>query len=199
MRVLVIGANGTIGGAVSQALRDRGHDVVGASRTSSDHQVDVRDPASVRALFEAVGEVDALVCALGELHFGPVAEMTPEQFRIGLDSKLMGQVHATLIGQHHVRDGGSITLTAGILSDPIRFGADACTVNHAVEGFVIGAAVDLPRGLRINAVSPGVVEESWELVKDAVPGYETVPASRVALGYVRSIEGARTGHIDQVW
>jgi NAD(P)-dependent dehydrogenase (short-subunit alcohol dehydrogenase family) len=122
--------------------------------------------------------------------------MTTEQFRIGLNSKLLGQVYLALIGQHFLTDGGSITLTAGTVSDePIRFGANASTVNAALEGFVRGAAVELTRGLRINAVSPSVLEESMSSFGPFFPGIEPVPGSRVALGYVRSIEGVQTGRV----
>jgi hypothetical protein len=65
--------------------------------------------------------------------------MTTEQFRIGLNSKLLGQVSLALLGQHFLTDGGSITLTGGTVSDePIRFGANASTVNAALEALCAG-------------------------------------------------------------
>jgi NAD(P)-dependent dehydrogenase (short-subunit alcohol dehydrogenase family) len=195
MRVLIVGGRGVIGSAVASALRDR-HEVVVAGRSEAGLQVDASDPRSVASLFATVGSVDALVATLGSMHFGPAATMTPDAFRIGLDSKLMGQVNLALLGQKHLSDGGSITLTSGVLGpEPIRLGVNACAVNHAVEGFVRGAAIDLPRGLRINAVSPGVVAESYEAVKAFVPGFETVSAARVAMAYVRAVEGGITGRV----
>jgi NAD(P)-dependent dehydrogenase (short-subunit alcohol dehydrogenase family) len=113
-----------------------------------------------------------------------------------LNSKLLGQVALALVGQHFLNDGGSITLTAGTVSDePIRFGANASTVNAALEGFVRGAAVELARGIRINAVSPSVLEESMSTFGPFFPGIEPVPGRRVALAYVRSIEGVQTGRV----
>ena len=194
-RILIVGATGTIGRAVVQQIAGR-HEVIPVGRTRGDYQVNITDSASIGALFAKVGKVDAIVSAAGDLHFGPLAQMTSEHFQVGLNSKLLGQVALALMGQHFVNDGGSITLTAGTVSDePIRFGANASTVNAALEGFVRGAAVELPRGIRINAVSPSVLEESIASFGPFFPGIEPVPGRRVALGYVRSIEGVQTGRV----
>lgn len=194
-RILIVGATGTIGRAVVQQIAGR-HEVIPVGRTRGDYQVNITDSASIGALFDKVGKVDAIVSAAGDLHFGPLAQMTSEHFQVGLNSKLLGQVALALMGQHFVNDGGSITLTAGTVSDePIRFGANASTVNAALEGFVRGAAVELPRGIRINAVSPSVLEESMASFGPFFPGIEPLPGRRVALGYVRSIEGVQTRHV----
>ncbi len=176
------------------------HQVITAGRNSGEHRVDLRDDASVAGLFAAVGRVDALVSAAGNVHFGPLAEMTAEQFDVGLQDKLLGQIRLALIGQHHLQDGGSITLTTGILAEqPIRLGANATAVNAAVEGFVRAAACELPRGLRINAVSPTVLTEAWDAYADFFPGFEPVSAARAALAFQRSIEGVQTGQVYKVW
>lgn len=197
MKVLVIGATGTIGKAVVKELAAR-HEVIEASRNSKVYPVDVTQPACIAALFEKTGMVDAIIAATGGLHLGPLSEMSGEQFRIGLNGKLMGQVELTLIGQKYLNDGGSITLTSGI-DQPIRFGANASTVNHAVEGFVLGAAIELPRSLRINVVSPTVLQESMPTYGPYFIGFEAVPAARVALAYARSVDGAQTGQVYRVW
>jgi NAD(P)-dependent dehydrogenase (short-subunit alcohol dehydrogenase family) len=194
-RILIVGATGTVGRALVHQIAGR-HDIIPVGRTRGDYQVDITDSASIRALFGQVGKVDAIVSVTGDLHFGPLSEMTAEQFRIGLNSKLLGQVDLALIGQHFLTDGGSITLTAGTVSDePIRFGANASTVNAGLEGFVRGAAVELTRGMRINVVSPSVLQESMSSFGPFFPGIEAVPGSRVALGYIRSIEGVQTGRV----
>ncbi|CAB5517473.1 hypothetical protein LMG26857_06568 [Achromobacter anxifer] len=198
MKIILIGATGTIGRAVAQELGQR-HDVIAVGKSRGDLQVDVTRSDSIRALFERVGKVDAIVSTTGSLHFGPLAEMTAEQFKIGLHDKLLGQVDLALIGQHHVNEGGSITLTSGIVSDePIRYGANASAVNMAIDGFVRGAAVEL-RGVRINSVSPTVLTESLESYGPYFQGFESAPASRVALAYSRSVEGAQTGRVFRVW
>jgi NAD(P)-dependent dehydrogenase (short-subunit alcohol dehydrogenase family) len=199
MKIVVVGATGTIGKAVVKELSGR-HETISVGKTHGQHQVDIADSKSLRTLFETLGKIDAIVSATGNLHFGPLSDMTAEQFRVGLESKLLGQVDLALIGQHYLNDGGSITLTGGILSEePIRYGANATTVNLALEGFVRAASVELPRGLRINVVSPTIVQESLERFGAYMPGFEAVPAFRVALAYVRSIEGIQTGKVYRVF
>lgn len=199
MKIVIIGAGGTIGSAVVAELRQR-HEVIEAARSHGAHRVDVLDPASIARLFAEVGKVDAVVTTTGKLHFGPLAEMTPEQFRIGLDDKLMGQIGVVLAGIAAINDGGSFTLTSGILSEePVRSGASASAVNGALEGFVRGAAVDLPRGIRINVISPTVLTESMDAYGAFFPGFESADAARVALAYARSVEGVQTGRVYKVW
>lgn len=198
MKILLLGASGTIGRAVHALLAPR-HDIVTVGRSSGDLRADFTRPETLQAMFEAAGPVDAIVSTAGGLHFGPLSEMTAEQFNSGLQDKLLGQVRLALLGQRFLRDGGSITLTSGTLAnEPIRHGANASAVNAAINGFVAGAAVDLSRGLRINAISPTLLTESAEAYGAIFPGFETVPASRVALAYQRSIEGAQTGRVYEV-
>lgn len=195
MKIIVVGAGGTIGKAVVEELKQR-HEIVTASRSGGDQKVDLADLASIRALFDRVGKVDAVVGAAGNVHFGPLLEMTPDQLGIGLHDKLMGQVHLALEAAKHLNPGGSVTLTAGTLSkDPVRFGASASLVNSALEGFVRAAAIEFPPGTRINAVSPTVLEESMETYGPFFRGSEGVPAKRVALAFSKSVEGAQTGQV----
>ncbi len=135
MTVLLIGASGTLGQAVVKTLGAR-REIVTAGRNSGEHRADLSQPNSLLALFEKVGCVDAIVATAGNLHFGPLGEMTARQFNLGLQDKLLGQVQMVLAGQHHLNDGGSITLTSGVLAtEPIRHGANASAVNAAIEGF----------------------------------------------------------------
>jgi NAD(P)-dependent dehydrogenase (short-subunit alcohol dehydrogenase family) len=197
-KILLIGASGTIGQAVLANLGAR-HEVITVGRSSGAHHADLSQPASLAALFAAVGKVDAIVSTAGNLHFGPLADMTAEQFNLGLHDKLLGQVQLALLGHQYLHDGGSITLISGILStEPIRNGANATAVNAAIEGFVTAAAIELPRGLRINAVSPTILTESVGVYGPFFPGFESVPAKRVALAYQRSVEGAQTGRVYRV-
>ncbi|HEX7816749.1 short chain dehydrogenase [Dyella sp.] len=199
MRILIIGATGTIGRAVTAVFAER-HEILRAGRQSGELTVDARNPDSVKAMFEQAGKVDAVIMTAGGVHVGPLGAMTPEQFRIGLDDKLMGQVNVVLIGQHYVNDGGSFTLTSGIVSEqPIRQGVGMMATNRAIEGFVQSAASELGRDLRINVVSPSVLTESWEGYGPYFPGFEPVPASRVALAYQRSVEGGDSGQVYKVW
>jgi len=198
MKILLIGANGTVGQAVKANLAAR-HTIVSVGRNSGDYQADLAQPASLEALMERVGKVDAIVSAAGNVHFGPLSQMTAEQFNIGLQDKLLGQVQLALLAQRYLNDGGSVTLTSGILStEPIRYGANATAVNAGIEGFVAAAAIELPRGLRINAVSATVLTESLPTYGPYFAGFESVPAARVAMAYQRSVEGGQTGQVYRV-
>lgn len=199
MKILIVGATGTLGRAVVDEL-GRDHEILAAGRQHSTLQVDLGDDASVNALFARTGSVDAIIATTGNVHFGPLGSMTPAQFAVGLQDKLLGQVRLALLGQHHLNDGGSITLTTGILSEePIRDGSNATAVNAALEGFVRAAACELPRGLRINAVSPNALIESWPAYRSYFNGFEPVPAARAALAYRRSVEGVTSGRVFNVW
>jgi len=195
MKIFLVGAEGKLGRAVANELGSR-HDIVSAGRNSGDLRLDLRDKASIQTALKKLGRVDAIASAAGNLAFAPLLEMTDAQWATSLESKLMGQVNLALLGAAHLSDGGSITLTTGILStNPIRTGTSATLVNRAVEGFVRGAAIELPRGLRINAVSPGSLIESAEEHAPWFRGFEGVPGARAALGFARSIEGGDTGQV----
>ncbi len=200
MKILLVGASGTLGQAVARHLGQQ-HEILAAGRRSGSLRVDLTDDASVRELFAQTGPVDAVISTTGKLHFGPLQQMTPEQFNLGLQDKLLGQVRLALAAQHHLNAGGSITLTSGIVSaQPIRDGANATAVNHALEGFVRAAAQELlPRGLRINVVSPNVLVESMEAYGPYFPGFEAVTAQRAALAFQRAVEGIQSGETITVW
>ena len=200
MKILIVGAGGTLGQAVAAHLAGS-HEIIRAGRSSGDVRVDLTSDASVQALFAATGELDAVIATTGQVHFGPLAAMDAAAFNVGLQDKLLGQVRLALAAPPHLRSGGSITLTSGIISaEPIRDGANATAVNAALEGFVRAAACELlPRGLRINAVSPSVLEESMDSYAPYFPGFEPVPAQRVALAYQRAVEGIQSGRILPVW
>jgi NAD(P)-dependent dehydrogenase (short-subunit alcohol dehydrogenase family) len=195
VRILVIGAEGTVGKAVVHELGRR-HDIVTAGRSSGNLRCDITDETSIRDMFAKLDTVDAVVSTAGHVHYGPLASMTGEQFKSGLLDKLLGQVNLVLIGQAFVNDGGSFTLTSGIADrDPIRQGANAAAVNGALGAFVKAAAIEMPRALRINVVSPALLEESAKKYEGFFPGHETVSSARVGLAYAKSVEGALTGQV----
>ena len=198
MKIIVIGASGTVGRAVAQELNQR-HEVIRVGRTQGDYQVDITSQQSVQSLFEKIGQVDAIVSATGNLFFGPLATMTDRDFNQGLQDKLLGQIRLALTGQHYLNDGGSITLISGIVAhEPIAQGVNATTVNAGLEGFVRAAAYELPRGIRINLISPTVLTESAAAYDGFFPGFASVPAASVAQAYRRSVEGIQSGRIYKV-
>lgn len=196
MRVLVVGASGVLGRAVVSALS--GHELIAAARMSG-RIVDLGDAASIAALYTDVGQVDAVACAAGETPFKPFGELSLNDYRAGLESKLLGQVELVRQGVDYVADAGSFTLVSGILSaEPIETGAVASTVNGAVDAFVRAAATALPRGQRINAVSSTAFTETWDDYASFFPGFVPVPAADAARAFVRSIEGVQTGQVYRV-
>ncbi|MGX9332159.1 short chain dehydrogenase [Klebsiella grimontii] len=198
MKIIVIGASGTVGRAVAQELSQR-HEVIHVGRTQGDYQVDITSQQSVESLFEKTGRVDAIVSATGNLFFGPLATMTDGDFNQGLQDKLLGQIRLALTGQHYLNDSGSITLISGIVAhEPIAQGVNATTVNAGLEGFVRAAACELPRGIRINLISPTVLTESAAAYDCFFPGFASVPAASVAQAYRRSVEGIQNGRIYKV-
>ena len=193
MRILLVGATGTIGRAIVAALEAR-HDLVLASRHEAHERVDLADAGSIRALYGRVGRVDAVISAAGQAAWKPLAELTDADFAMSLGNKLMGQVNLVRLGVDAVADRGSFTLTSGILArKPAPSSAAVSVVNAGVDAFARAAALELPRGLRVNAVSPPWVSETLRAMGgDPSQG---LPAARVAQAYVASVEGTTTGQV----
>jgi NAD(P)-dependent dehydrogenase (short-subunit alcohol dehydrogenase family) len=204
LRILIVGAAGTLGRAIAAELGKR-HDLVTAGRSSGDVRLDMTDAGSIVAALGKAGRLDAVICAAGHVTFAPLAEfkaapLGDSKHTAGITDKLMGQVNLALAARDVLRDGGSVTLTTGILSEqPIARGSSASLVNGALEAFVRAAAIELPRGLRINAVSPTVLVESMGSYAPFFRGFEPAPASRAALAFARSVEGLQTGQVYKVF
>jgi NAD(P)-dependent dehydrogenase (short-subunit alcohol dehydrogenase family) len=198
LRILVIGASGVLGRAIAAELSAR-HDIVSAGSKTGDILLDIADPASIVKGLKAAGTLDAVVCAAGAVNFHPLSAIKPatiaeSSYGLGLNNKLMGQVNLALAARDHLNDGGSITLISGITGDaPIPAGSSASMVNGALISFVMAAAVELPRGIRINLVSPTVFEESMAEYGPFFRGFDPVPVARAARAFSRSVEGLETG------
>jgi NAD(P)-dependent dehydrogenase (short-subunit alcohol dehydrogenase family) len=197
MKILQIGASGTLGSAVAEALSVDA-ELIAASRTA-DHRVDLTDPVSITDLFASIGTVDAIACTAGVTPFKNLTELTRQDFQNGLNDKLLGQIELVRQGIDHLSDGGSFTLVSGVLAyDPIVTGAVAAVVDGALDAFVRAAAIELPRGQRINAVSATVFEEAWDAYAEYFPGHRPVPAVEAGRAYVKSVRGQQTGQIYRV-
>lgn len=199
MRIIVVGGAGTIGTPVVELLSAR-HDVVVAGRHSGELNVDIGSSDSVRSMYRRIGSFDALACAAGEAHFGPFETLTEKELELGIQSKLLGQIRLVLLGRSLISEGGSFTLISGyIFDDPIPEATSFAVANGGVEGFVRAAALSLERRVRINAVSPGMSQDSYEQFGPFNPGCAPVAMLQIAHAYQRSIEGWRTGEIIRAW
>jgi NAD(P)-dependent dehydrogenase (short-subunit alcohol dehydrogenase family) len=199
-KILVVGGAGTIGQPVVQLLSER-YAIIIAGRNTGDVKVDITKPESIEEMYKQVGPVDHVICCAGGVAFAPLTALTAGQWDLSLQDKLMGQIRLVQIGAagNYVKDKGSFTLTSGIISDsPIFCGAAAAVANAGVNAYAVAAAIELPRGLRINVVSPTVVTESLPQYGAFFRGYESAPAAKVARAYSKSVDGLQTGQIYRV-
>lgn len=206
MRVLVIGGTGTVGKNVVRALSThhdkvgQGHlEIISASRSSAEHPVDCRDDASVAALFDKVGTVDAVVSTIGGAKWASAEDATLETYTATLTGKLLCQIRITLAARGHVRPGGSVTLTSGIVGNfAFPGGSPSAIANIGLDAFVKSAAVELPH-MRLNTVSATVLEESADAYAAVFPGFPAVPGAVAAAAFVRSVYGSETGQSIRAW
>ncbi len=199
MKIIIIGGKGTIGKRVSDHFSNK-HEIIIGGRNSGDVNVDIADSESIEKMFKSVGNVDAVICIAGEAKWAAFDSMTEEDFHIGLNSKLMGQVNLVRIGQHYLNSGGSFTLTTGILADhPVVLTTSAAMVNGGIHSFVKAASLELKNGIRINAVSSGLVEDAIQKYEAYFPGHNPIPMRKVINGYIKSVEGKGTGEIIRMY
>lgn len=195
MKILLVGATGTLGTAVHETLDARGHDVLTVGRTSGDLRYDITDPTQITALYDRAGQVDAVVSAAGQVPYNGIRDLTSEDFQSAFHGKVLSQIELVRQGLSHVTDRGSFTLITGVLARvPIITGAAASMAGGAVEAFVRAAAIEIAP-YRINAISPTVFTESLDHYEDYFPGMASVDLADVAQAYVRSVEGPQTGQI----
>lgn len=195
MKILVVGAAGDIGRAVCDELGGR-HDIIKAGRTSGDIQVDMSNVQAVEAMYKKIGPVDAVVSAAGDAHFAVLEDHTHETIMVGIKQKVMGQINLVLSGRDYVNEGGSFTLSSGVLNrDPVPMGPGSATANGAVDGFVFGSAINMPKSQRINVVSPGLLEVSAAQYGHMFAGHDPVSSLRVGRAYAKSVEGMITGQV----
>jgi len=194
MKIIIVGATGTMGKHLTSAF-EKEHEVIKVADKGGDMQVDITSPDSIENLFKKVGPFDALISTAGPTYVGPWKNLTDKEFRKGVEGKMMGQINLVLIGQHYINPKGSFTLITGALThDPQKNFANASAANGAVEGFVRAAAIELENGIRINAVSPTVIENSPHYFP-YFPGDIPVTMRELEYGFRKSIFGANTGQV----
>jgi len=194
MKIIIVGASGTMGKYLVTAF-EKEHEIIRVGSKSGDVQVDITSPEEIENLFKHVGPFDALISTAGPTYVGPWKKMTDKEFRKGVEGKMMGQINLVLIGQRYINPKGSFTLITGALThEPQLNFANASAANGAVEGFVRAAAIELENGIRINAVSPTVIEDSPQYFP-YFPGEIPTTMKQLEYGFRKSVFGANTGQV----
>ena len=194
MKMIIVGASGTMGKHLTSVFK-KDHEVITAATEGCDIRVDITSTESIENMYKQAGAFDALISTAGPTYVGPWKKMTDKEFRKGVEGKMMGQINLVLIGQHYINPKGSFTLITGALThEPQLNFANASAANGAVEGFVRAAAIELENGVRINAVSPTVIENSPQYFP-FFPGDIPVTMQQLEYGFRKSVFGANTGQV----
>ena len=199
MKILIIGGNGTIGKKISTFLSTK-NKIITAGRNSGDLKIDLSDSDSIKNLFENNNDFDAVISIAGEAVWAPFKDLPEEDYYKGIKNKLMGQVNLVKIGRNYMNHGGSITLTTGILADnPVKMTTSAALVNGGIHSFVKAASLEMENNIRVNVVSPGLVEDSAVKYKDYFPGYDIVKMQNLAELYEKVINGEQNGEVFRIY
>lgn len=159
MKIIVIGAGGAIGKIITPALGLH-HEVITVGRSSGTIVADISSSLSLKNLFEQVANVDAVICVAGDSVTDHLFSMNEDKYGIGIGQKLMAQINLVLIGAKYLNDNGSFTLISGKMGEkPAKGSSGKAVANGGVNSFVLAAAQEMPRGIRLNVVSPSKISD----------------------------------------
>ena len=194
MKIIIIGASGIIGTEVDKAL-SIGNEIIRVGRSSGQVQCDYTTLESIKEMFEKVGKFDSLISVVGgDSVFKPFEHLTDDDYRYGFERKFLGQIRLLKLGERFVRDNGSFVFTSGFLSHyPNPASIATGPLNAAVDTFVKNTSPLLPRGIRVNVVSPAPVVEPGQEGKGLVTAEETAKL------YVEAVEGNKSGQVLRAW
>lgn len=184
MKILLIGATGNIGKLIYPALAEN-HEVVTAGRTHGDYKVDISSFSSIELLFKQLTNIDAVICTAGDSMSAELHLMDTEKYKAGIQQKVLSQINLVLIGMNYLNDNGSFTLISGKMGEkPAKGASGKAVANGAINSFVLASALEMPRGIRINVVSP--------------PKLADIPATDLVAGYLKSINTPGNGEIIRI-
>ena len=193
-KIIVVGATGRLGRVVVNGLKD--YEVIRAGRSGPDLKIDALDFESVSDLFASVGTFDGLISCIGGTPFKTFEELTMEDFALGLSKKCFSQLNLAKAAIPFLSDNGSITLTSGIIGDePILAGSCAAAANGALNMSVSTLAAEYAGRLRINVVSPSIIENSVEDYGMLFDGFEPTSEKRIIEAYRRTISAPISGRV----
>jgi NAD(P)-dependent dehydrogenase (short-subunit alcohol dehydrogenase family) len=184
MKILLIGASGNIGKLIYPVITEE-HEVVTAGRKHGDLMVDLSSFFSIENLFKQITNIDAVICTAGDSISDELHLMNSEKYMAGIQHKLLSQINLVLVGMKFLNDNGSFTLISGKMGEkPAKAASGKAVANGAINSFVLGAALEMPRGIRINVVSPSKLTD--------------VSAPDLVAGYVKSINTLCNGEIIRI-
>lgn len=194
-KIIVIGATGKLGKVVVEGLQ-KDYEVIRASRSGPDLKIDAFDFESVSDVLASIGPFDGLVSCIGGTPFKIFDELTMEDFAAGLSTKCFSQLNLAKAAIPFLRENGSITLTSGIIGDePIIAGSCAAAANGALNMCVSTLAAEYAGKLRINVVSPSIIENSVDHYGMLFDGFEPTSNQSIIHAYRRTISAPITGQV----
>jgi len=174
--VLVIGRGSGLARAIVLAARDEGAQVVAAGRDQeglgaayegepdvSTELVDLNDEASIAALGERLGTIDHVVSTASARARGRLADLDRDAVRVSFDTKVIGPL---MLAKHlapRMGKGGSFVIFSGVAAAKIAVGTMAVAItNAAADTLARSLALELAP-IRVNAISPGVIDTgAWD-------------------------------------
>lgn len=197
-KALVIGAASGIGWATARALAAEGDRVTLADRNLDGAQaraaelgdphsaahVEVTDEASVQALFDQTEALDVVVNCAGFGSLGLITDLAVAEFRSVVDVCLNGAFIVAKYAGQKLREGGSLVSISSLNGRQPAVGMSAyCSAKAGLSMLTQVAALEMgPRGIRVNAVSPGFVETPLTEGSSLVPGLVDDYVDNTALG-----------------
>ena len=194
-KIVVVGATGRLGRVVVEGLKDD-YELVLASRSGPDLKIDAFDFANAGKILSSVGKFNGLVSCIGGALFKPFDELTMEDFATGLSKKCFSQLNLARAAIPLLTENGSITLTSGIIGDePILAGSCAAAANGALNMCVSTIAAEYAGKLRINIVSPSIIENSVDDYGMLFDGFEPTSKESIIHAYRRTISAPISGRV----
>lgn len=193
MKAVVIGATGTIGKGIVQELQSKGYDIIHGTRNSA-ISIDIDNPESVDNFFSQIGKVDAVICAAGSAAFAPIGELDEDKIQSSLNSKFAGQIRVAKNAINNLNENGAVILTGGMFAyAPWPSTSIISAVNKGLEGFALGATLELEDGKRIMVAHPPLLSESAE--KMGMPTEPWPNSSTVAKSYSKALENRKSADV----
>ena len=194
-KIIVVGATGKLGRVVVEGLQ-KDYAVIRAGRSGPDLKIDAFDFESVSDILASVGPFDGLVSCIGGTPFKTFEELTMDDFAAGLSTKCFSQLNLAKAAIPFLSENGSITLTSGIIGDePIIAGSCAAAANGALNMCVSTLAAEYAGKLRINIVSPSIIENSVDHYGMLFDGFEPSSNESIIHAYRRTISAPITGRV----